>query len=266
MHISQEKSLPTQSNQSAEKLLILIEAMSVLDEPVRLQDLAKKVSMNASTVLRFLAPLQKHGYVYQEPEGSRYHLTFKLCGIADNIGRRMDIRNVARPFLRSVAQIFNESANLSIESDMSVMYLEVANSPHKTVMAMQRIGHVAPLHCTGVGKVLMLDYSQQKIDQMIALKGLTRFTENTITNRADLLHAIEETRERGYAFDNEECEIGARCVAAPIRNYTGKVIAGISVSGPTSRMTDTFIYSNIHYLLDAAEQISHRLNGTNTSN
>lgn len=261
MQRSQDRQGPTQSNQSTEKLLSLIETMSVLDEPIRLQDLSKRMGMNASTVLRFLVPLQRRGYVYQEPDSNRYHLTFKLCGIANNISSRMDIRNIARPFLRNVAHIFKESANLSIENDMSVMYLEVVNSPSKTVMAMQRIGHIAPMHCTGVGKILMLEYSPQRIDQLIATKGLPKFTENTITNRSDLLHALGEIRQRGYSFDNEECEIGARCVAAPIRDYTGKIIAGISVSGPTSRMTDAYIFSNISYLLDAAEQISLRLNG-----
>lgn len=261
MQQTQGKRAPAQSNQSTEKLLSLIEAMSVLDEPIRLQDLSRKLGMNASTVLRFLVPLQRRGYVYQDPESSRYYLTFKLCGVANNISSRIDIRNIARPFLRNVAHIFKESANLSIENDMSVMYLEVVNGPSKTLMAMQRIGHVAPMHCTGIGKILLLEYSPEKLDRMIALKGLPRFTENTITERAELLRALEEIRQRGYSFDNEECEIGARCVAAPIRDYTGKITAGISVSGPTTRMTDAHIFSNLPYLLDAAEQISLRLNG-----
>ena len=261
MQRTQDKQAPAHSNRSTEKLLSLIEAMSVLDEPIRLQDLSKKLGMNASTVLRFLAPLLRRGYVQQDPESNRYFLTFKLCGLANNISSRMDIRNVARPFLRNVAHIFQESANLSIENDMSVMYLEVVNSPNKTVMAMQRIGHIAPMHCTGVGKIFLLEYSQQKLDQLIAMKGLPTFTENTITSRAALLLALEEIRQRGYSLDNEECEIGARCIAAPIRDYNGKIIAGISVSGPSMRMNDAYIFSKLPYLLDAAEQISIRLNG-----
>ncbi len=260
MSTAGEKASPTQSNQSAEKLLLLIETMSTLDEPIRLQDLAKRLDMNVSTVLRFLAPLQRHGYADQDPESSRYFLTFKLCGIANNISSRLDIRAVARPAMRNLAHIFKESANLSIESDMAVLYVEVVNGPSKTIMAMQRIGHIAPLHCTGVGKLFLLEYSEQKLDQYIAVKGLTRFTDHTITNRERLRKELDEIRQRGYSFDNEECEEGARCVAAPIRDYSGKVVAGLSVSGPTTRMHDAHIYSSLPYLLEAAEQISFRLN------
>jgi DNA-binding IclR family transcriptional regulator len=251
---------PTQSNQSAERLLLLLEALSLLDEPIRLHDLAEKLEMNASTVHRFLAPLQRKGYVNQDPDTGRYYLTFKICGLADNVSSRLEIRKIAFPFLRNMARIFQESANLSIEeADMSILYVEVVTAPGKTLMATQRIGHAAPMHCTGIGKILLLEYSGQKLDQLIKCKGLPRFTENTITDKEDLLKALAEIRRNGYAFDNEECEVGARCIAAPVRNYADRIVAGISVSGPVSRMTDSHIYANLPYLLEAAEQISHRL-------
>lgn len=253
------KKNPTQSNQSAEKLLLLMEKMSTLAEPVRLQDLAAMLDMNASTVLRFLAPLQQRGYVVQNPENSRYHLTFKLCGLANNISSRADIRNIAFPFLRSVSHIFQESANLTMDRDMAVVYIEVVNYPGKALTMMQHIGHVAPLHCTGVGKIFLSEYAPQKLDEYIKVKGLARFTRQTITDPDELKKAIEEVRKIGYSFDEAECEEGARCIAAPIRDYTGKVVAGISVSGPATRMTDEHIYKNLGHLLDAAKEISFRL-------
>jgi DNA-binding IclR family transcriptional regulator len=254
-----ERSDPAKSNQSTEKLLLLMETMSTLNEPVRLQDLSGMLGMNASTVLRFLAPLQRRGYVAQDAENSRYYMTFKLCGVAHNIRSRLDVRNIAVPFLRSMAQIFKESANLSVEDDMAVMYIEVAGGPSKTLMTMQRIGHIAPMHCTGVGKLFLLEYGPQKLDQLIAMKGLPRFTPNTITEKAELVRALDEIRARGYAFDNEECEEGARCIAAPVRDFTGAIVACISVSGPTTRMTDGHIYENLPFLLEATDQISYRL-------
>ncbi len=263
-----EKSNPAKSNQSTEKLLHLMETMSGLSDPIRLQDLSAKVGMNASTVLRFLAPLQRRGYVAQEQENSRYYMTFKLCGVAHNISSRLNVRNVAIPFLRSMAQIFKESANLSVESEMSVMYIEVVGGPSKTLMTMQRIGHIAPMHCTGVGKLFLLEYGAQKLDQLIAVKGLPRFTPNTITDKAELVRTLDEIRARGYAFDNEECEEGARCVAAPIRDFTGSTVACVSISGPATRMTDKHIYANLPFLIEATEQISFRLGwkGNNEEN
>lgn len=254
-----ERPKPTQSNQSSEKLLHLMEAMSLLDEPIRLQDLSAKLDMHASTVLRFLNPLVRLGYVAQNPDDSRYFLTFKICRIANNVTSRMSIRNIAYPLMRNVSRIFRESANLSVENDMSVLYVEVVNATGNTLMTMQRIGHIAPMHCTGVGKLFMLEYDAQNIDRLIAVKGLERFTDKTITDRESLLREIERARRLGYAFDDEECEIGARCVAAPVRNYSGKIVAGISVSGPATRMTDAHMHSNLPFLLDAAAQISYRL-------
>lgn len=255
-----EKSNSAHYNQSAEKVLTLLETMSTLPEPIQLKDLAEKLDMNASTVLRFLSALQRRGYVAQEQERSRYHLTFKLCALAGNISSQLNIRDVARPFMRNIAHIFKESANLVVEEDMSALYVETVQGSAKNIMAMQRIGHIAPLHCTGVGKIFLLEYTPQRLEQYIAVKGLPRYTRHTITEREQLMRELEAIRANGYSLDNEECEEGSRCVAAPIRDYTGKIVAGLSVSGPVARMTDAHIYTNLPYLLEAAEQISFRLN------
>ena len=250
---------PTQTNLSSEKLLSLMEAMSRLSEPARLQDLARELKMNSSTVLRFLAALQHRGYAARDIDTGRYYLTFKLCGMAQSISSNMSIRNISLPFLRSVSRVFEESANLAIEYDMSVMYVEVVNGPSKTLVSTQRIGNIAPMHCTGVGKLLLQNYSATQMEQMIAVKGLPRYTASTIVTPQRLMEEVEEAREKGYAFDNEECEPGVRCIAAPVRDYTGLVVAGISVSGPSTRMTDEHIFSNLPQLLETAEELSHRL-------
>ncbi len=250
---------PTRTNLSSDKLLMLIELMSQKETPIRLQDLAAQMKMPASTVLRFLAALQNRDYAAQDIETGGHFLTFKLCGLADNIRANQSLRNIGLPFLRRVAAAFDESCNLSIEYDMSVMYIEAVQGPNKTLMSLQRIGKIAPMHCTAVGKLLMLSYTQQQLDQLLAVKGLTRFTANTLTSRKALETELAEIRTRGFAFDNEECEEGAYCVAAPIRDYTGRIMAGISVSGPVTRMTNRHIEPNLPILLDAARQISLRL-------
>jgi len=250
---------PTQTNLSSEKLLSLIEVMSELSEPVRLQDLSRELRMNSSTVLRFLAALQHRGYAARDIDTGRYYLTFKFCGIAQSISSNTSVRNISLPFLRNISQIFGESANLSIEYDMSVMYIEVVNTPGKTLVSTQRIGNIAPMHCTGVGKLLLLNYTPVQMEQMAAVKGLVRFTGSTITSLPELMRAVREAGKKGYAFDNEECEAGVRCIAVPVRDYTGKVVAGISVSGPATRMTDQHIFANLPSLLGTAEEVSRRL-------
>ena len=249
----------TRSNQSSEKLLTIVERLSEQDEPVRLQDLSRLAGLNESTALRYLATLQKQGYVDQHPDTGRYALTYKICAVAANVSGRKNIRNISAPYLRSIAQIFSESVTIGEEHNMAVIYIETLNGPHQLLMTTRRVGNVSPLHCTAVGKLLLLEYTPRAIDNYVITKGLAAKTPATITNSEALMAELERTRARGYALDNEEYEPGARCVAAPIYDYTGKIVAGISVSGPVSRMTDEHIHQKLSYLLDAAHEISRRM-------
>lgn len=254
---------PTKTNFSSDKLLGLIEYMARQSEPMRLQDISREMDMPASTVLRFLAALQNRDYAAQDIDSGRYMLTFKLCGLADSIRANQSLRTIGLPFLRSVAAVFDESVNLSIEYDMSVMYIEAVLGPSRTLMSLQRIGNIAPLHCTAVGKLLLLGYSTDQMDRFFEVKGLPGFTSSTITDRAALERELAQVGARDWALDNQECEEGARCVAAPIRDYTGRIVAGISVSGPATRMTDAHITKNLPFLLESAQKISSRLGWMN---
>jgi DNA-binding IclR family transcriptional regulator len=256
---SLKSSVPARVNQSSDKLLSLLEIMTTQPEPLRLQDIARLCEMNASTTLRFLKALQKRQYVAQDVDTGRYYVTFKLCALAQNVSSFFDMRNIARPFLRNISQIFSESSHLAVERDMAVVYIEVENGPNKTLMSMQRIGNIAPLHCTGVGKLFLTNYSTMALEQLIAIKGLIQYTENTITDLPKLEVDLDNIKKTGYALDNEECEKGARCIAVPLRDYTGKIVAGLSVSGPVVRMTDKHIFLYLPHLLNAAEQISFRM-------
>jgi DNA-binding IclR family transcriptional regulator len=230
--------------------------MTEQTEPLKLHDIAQLCGMNASTTLRFLNALQRRKYVDQDLDTGKYRLTFKLCAIAQNIGTFFDLRSIAMPFLRNVAHVFSESCNLAIDSDMTVVYIEVVKGPNKTLMSTQRIGNVAPLHCTGVGKLFLTEYSRVALEQLIAVRQLTKFTDHTITDPEKLRVELDRIKTSGYAIDNQECEEGARCVAAPIRDFTGKIKAGISVSGPSVRLTDEQIYAHLPFLLETADQIS----------
>ena len=249
----------TRSNQSSEKLLTIMECLSAQDEPARLQEIARLVSMNESTTLRYTATPQKSGYVVQDVDTGRYSLTYKICAIAANVSSRKNIRNICSPYLRSLAHIFSESANVAEEHNMMVVYIEAISGPHQLLMTTRRVGNVSPMHCTAVGKLLLLNYPQQQLHQYVAAKGLPAMTMHTITDPAALFAELDKVRAQGYAFDNEEYEPGARCIAAPIYDYTGRVVAGLSVSGPVTRMTDEHIYETLPFLLDAAAQVSQRM-------
>ncbi|MEA5012286.1 MAG: IclR family transcriptional regulator [Angelakisella sp.] len=247
------------SNQSTDKLLTLVEFLSEQHEPMRLLDIAKQCDMNVSTVLRFMTALQTRGYVAQDIDTGRYSLTFKICRLGNNVKSHADMRNISLPYLRSVSKAFGESTNLAMEYDMSVMYLEAVPGPHQIVLSMRRIGNIAPIHCTDAGKLFLTGYTAHQLDQLMAVKGLPAYTDHTITNLNRLRKELIQVRVQGYAMDNEECELGARCVAAPVKDFTNKIVAAVSVSGPITRMTTEHIVENLPHLLEAAAKISSHL-------
>ena len=250
---------PTAKNFSAEKTMRIIELLARNREPMRLQDIAQALESNSSTVLRFLVSLEDCGYVAQNPSTLQYYLTFKICSVANMVSAEIRLFDFAQSYMKQISERFGESVCLAIEEDMTVVYIGFISGPDQMLRTMQRIGSRAPMHCTGVGKLLLLDHDEGYINKLIAEKGLPSFTENTITTKGQLMEALQAARKNQYAFDNEECEIGARCIAVPIRDYTQKIIAGLSVTGPIFRMTDEKIEENLDFLIQIADKISQLL-------
>lgn len=253
------KRTSTKTNQSVIKIFQIIEIMANNKGPIKLQELSEKVKLPPSTVLRFLKTMMICGYVDQDPETQKYSLSFKFCHIGYLVSSQISIRNVIRPFLVELADRCQESACLAIDQDMMVVYVDVVDGPDNMLKTLQRIGKRAPLHSTGVGKVLLLNYSEDEIDRLIEKRGLAPLTPNTITTKEDLIAELQKVRAKGYAIDDEECEIGARCVAAPIRDYTGKVVAAISVSGPVTRMNIEKIERIQNIIKEISAKVSQKL-------
>lgn len=249
----------TRLNQSVEKALQIIEVMASAREPMRLADLAQQVGMPPSTTLRMVNTLVEHRYAYQDVTTLRYALTFKFAQIGAMIGARFNIRDMARPYLAELSRRCAESTCLATEEDMELIYLDVIDGPDGMLKITQRIGKRAPMHSTGVGKLILTQYSREQLQRLIHTKGLVRLTDNTKTSPEALERELEIVRAQGYALDDEECELGARCVAAPIRNYEGRIVAGISVSGPIFRMSHARIMELIPPVIDTARQISAAL-------
>lgn len=245
-------------NESANKLLYIMETMAKHGESIRLQELSKKTDIHPSTLLRFLKTLVDNKYASQK-EDSSYALTFKICHLGSLIRSQHSIQDIVRPYLKKISKKCEESSCLAIEHDMEVVYLDAVNGPDKMLKTFQRIGKKAPLHSTGVGKLLLLNYSMEEINEYIKEKGLIPLTNNTITDKEKLLAELKKIRNSGYAIDNEECEQGARCLATPIYNFTGKISASISISGPTSRLSMKKIDDVKDYMKDISQKISELL-------
>jgi IclR family transcriptional regulator, KDG regulon repressor len=246
-------------NQSVEKVMRIIERMAETRGPMRLQDVSHFAELPASTTLRFLNTLMQMGYVTQSEENQRYSLTFKLCGIAEQIRTSYGIRDIIHPALEELTQEIGESSCLAVEESREVVYVDVVEGPGSMLQTLQRIGKRAPLHSTGVGKSLLLNYSPAEIVSLEEEMGLPALTRNTIRSVGELKKELEKVAKQGFAMDDEECEEGVRCVAAPIRDYTGKVVCSVSISGPISRMNGERVEEVARRLGEKAAWLSTRL-------
>lgn len=247
------------SNKSVAKSLLIIEALSQANAPMRLHDIALAVEMPDSTALRMITALMDFGYIYQDRETLKYFLTLKFAKIGSIVSSRYSLRDISHPILIELSDACKEAACIAVMEKNQVIYIDVADGPDGMLKVMQYIGKQAPMHCTGVGKCLLLNYSDENIDALIKERGLHKYTPETITTKEALVKELDLVRERGYAFDDQECELGARCIAACIRDYSGRIVAAISVSGPAIRVTHEYLESISAYVVKSAKEISAAL-------
>lgn len=259
MNLDNVQNTNTPNNQSANKALAIIEFLSYSKEPLRLADIAAGLEYNPSTALRFLNSLESAGYIYKDPDSLKYQMTFKICALAYQISLNSGLVEISTKPMKELSAHLRECVCLAVAQNDMVVYLFSADGPYTMLKTTQRIGNTSPMHCTGVGKIILSEFSIEDIDKVISRVGMPRYTDHTLTTKEALLEELELIRRRGYAYDNEECEIGARCIAFPIRDYTGKIIASLSVTGPVIRITDEFIDKNFRIIQDTVNEISYRM-------
>ena len=232
-------------NLSSDKLFRIVECLAANRLPNRLTDLAEKLGMPQSTVLRYLKTLCNQGYAYHDEITGCYALTWKICRLGDAVKASLALRSMASPFLNAAANSLDVGMLLAIESNASVMYLDFVDNPHNVMKTMLRIGKNAPMHTTASGKVLLSSFSRRRVCEIIQKAGLERLTEYTIVDQEQLFAELDQIRADGYALDNEECEIGHRCVSVPLYDYSGSVAAAISAFDQADRMTDERIQRDL---------------------
>ena len=248
------------ANQSVAKLFQLIAYLSECKGAVRLQQIATDTGMPQATVLRYLNSLIQEGYAFQDAITERYYLTWRICGIGEQVRAHMSLRMLSGNIVSELSSKLELGIGLVIENNLECMYLDCVYEPLNMGGTLQRIGKRTPMHSTSSGKLFLSQFSNGELDRLIEEKGLPALTERTITTKDALLAELEITRSRGYAVDNEECEDGLRCVSVPICDYTDRISAAICCFGKSEKFSDTDISQSILPLLfDAAQEISFRM-------
>lgn len=244
---------------SLDQGLAVLEALAqAREEALGLTELAQRLALHKSTVARIVATLSARGYVEQDPRTRRYRLTLKLFELGSLCLARLELVTEARPIIEELAQASGEVVHLAVLDQGEVVYVDKVES-EQTIRMYSRVGRRSPVHCTGVGKALLAFVDDATFQAIVAEKGLRRFTPRTITDADRLRDHLARVREVGVAFDDEEHEPGIRCVAAPVRDHRGVVIASISVAGPAVRMTHERLRELAEPVRRAAAAISARL-------
>lgn len=241
---------------SLDRAMVVLAELARLDGAT-LSGLAKVLDESPATVYRVLVTLQGHRFVELDDAAQTWHVGPGAFLIGSVFLRRTSIIERARPVLRKLMEDTGETANLGIESDGAVLFVSQVET-HASIRAFFPPGTIAPLHVSGIGKALLAHYPQGRLDRFVSV-GLERFTAYTITDPDALRADLSAIRTRGYAIDNEERTEGMRCIAAPIRNAHDEIVAGLSVSGPVSRVTPAQAAVFARSVLAGAERISQAL-------
>lgn len=250
----------TKTNLSVEKTMRLIEIMASHNEPMKLQYISEEANIPASTALRMLNTLLGMGYVNQNPHTLRYSLSLKFTYIGERVKQQVNITQTVHPYLIDLTNSIGECSCLAVEDGGEILYLDSFASQKSNILTTtQRIGKRAPMHCTGIGKLLLTNYSISELAAYAQNTKLLPYTPNTLTSLAQISAELNKIKNLGYAIDNEECDQGAKCIAAPIYDYTGKIIAGISITAPSFRLRQDSIDIIIPVITDTARRISASL-------
>lgn len=238
MMMFQEKK-PRNLVQTIERVARILDIMSLSAQGISLKELSTKVDLPKGTTHRLLSSLAYFGYVRQSSDSKNYQLGFKLVELGSHILDQLDLRAQSKPYLVKLSQKTKETVHLVIMDQNEALYIDkVENSEKRGGLQMvSRVGLRVPVHCSSVGKVLLIGLSEGALEEIVKEKDLVKRTDSTITDLVKLKAHIKTVRAQGYAFDDEENEKGIRCVGAPIYGQRGQVIAAISISGPTIRIT-----------------------------
>jgi IclR family acetate operon transcriptional repressor len=231
------------------------------DQGKTLSDLASEMDQSPATVYRILVTLEGRALVEFNAEEQAWYIGPRAFVIGTRFLRRTSLVERARPILRRLMLQTGETANLGIEQDGQVLFVSQVET-HATIRAFFPPGTLSPMHASGIGKALLAQMDADRLMRIMTRQRLVQFTPHTITDLHHLNRNLAQIRARGHAIDAEEKNIGMRCIAAPVFDHGFEAIAGISVSGPTSRIDEDKIPDLAQAVTAAAKALTLAIGGS----
>jgi DNA-binding IclR family transcriptional regulator len=235
---------------AAAKALDLLSAFSFREPRLSLAELATRTGIPRPTAFRLLTTLEQAGFVAKV--GGEYQLGIKCFVLGNVVASTLDLREKASGHLKALGDATGETVHLAVLEGWQVLYLERLQSPHPIGFMRSRVGGVVPAYCTSLGKTLLAFMAAGELEPWLHAQALKPMTPGTITSPRRLLKELRAIRDRGYAVDEQEHEVGVRCVAAPVWNHSGAVVAAVSVAGPADRMPQPLLNSGMAAAVVAA--------------
>ena len=247
----------TPAVQVIERMFALIDVLASREDAISLKDISEKTGLHPSTAHRILNDLAIGRYV-ERPQAGSYRLGMRLLELGNLVKGRLNVRDAALVPMRELHKRSQQPVNLSMRQGDEIVYIERAYSERSGMQVVRAIGGRAPLHLTSVGKLFLAADDAPRIRAYAGRTGLNGQTKNSITQLPALERELARVRQFHYAHDNEELESGVRCMAAGIYDDQGKLVAGLSISAPASRMDEAWLAQ----LQTTAHDISHTLGFT----
>lgn len=221
---------------SLHKTLDIIEVVAQAGE-IGIRDISIKTGFPPATIHRIASTLVKRRYLNQNPVTKQYSLSFLFLEFGSKVQEQFDLSAIARPYLKRLVNDTQESANLVIQDYDEVVYIDQVKNEKSMLKIFTRLGARAPLYNTGVGKILLSQWSKADIDSYLDRTDRKPYTSNTLVKRDEIIKELKQSSSRGFSVDNEEMENGVRCIAALIFDHKGKATAAVSISGAAMRIT-----------------------------
>ncbi len=240
--------------------LKILHLLAEENRPLGVTDIADRLAVDPSTSYRLLATLEKHQFIRQEPS-KKYTLGFGVVSIASALLRQIDVAAIAAPYLRDLMIGTGESAHVAVADGNRAAVVAQASAPGM-LRVDTPLGSHEPLYCTAVGKALLAETEPLRIRTLMGTGPLARYSPNTITNLEMLMTELQRTRDRGYAFDDEELHPGVRCIAAAVRDHSGKIVAAVGISAPASRLARERTVTLVPSVQRTANELSAELGYT----
>jgi len=249
-----EKAPETYNVRAVERAMKILSAFDSDHGDRGVSEIAHLTGLHKATTHRIMMTLLNGGFLERAPDGERFRLGIRMLELGLGALRGLDLRRAAFPYMQQLVERFDETCDLGVFDRGMVLYVEVVHSRHSLTIA-ARVGRRLPAYCTASGRVFLAFLPPEVVDPVLS-EPLMPCTQKTTTSPDKLREELEATRQRGYAFDDQEFEEGIRAVSAPIRNIDGNVIAALSVPGPVRRMPSQRVAEIADALLEACGAIS----------